>query len=197
MTRNRLSSSRRREDIRAWWAEHLAAGSVRTAIDAALIAAYIIRDRAGQTAYVKREKPLDNYARHLGNLLKDGKPLPHPLMEDLIDQQKKISRLASHADVDSFIHRVRETKDAEGKRMLAVEYFQFARNGDERNLHTLTALHTFVMALDVFSDCLITEQRVAPPKWAEQLRGLGAALERNAKLLQVGVRKAYGDAPEA
>ena len=25
MTRNRLSPSRRREDVRAWWAEHLAA----------------------------------------------------------------------------------------------------------------------------------------------------------------------------
>jgi hypothetical protein len=63
-------------------------GSVRSATDAALIAAYIIKDRAGQVAYVKREKPFDNYARYLGNLRKAGKPLPHPLMATLIDQHK-------------------------------------------------------------------------------------------------------------
>src|ERR1700686_963972 len=112
--------------------------SVRSAIDAALIAAYIIKDRAGQVAYVKREKPFDNYARYLGNLRKDGKDLPHPLMGTSMDQQKTISRFASHADIDSFVHRVRETKDAEGRGVLGMEYFQFARNDDERALHTIS-----------------------------------------------------------
>jgi len=72
-----------------------------------------------------------------------------------------------------------------------------AGHDDERNFHTLTVLHTFVMVLDVFSDFLVTEQKTVLPEWAEQLHRLGAALEHNAKLLQAAVRKAYGDAPEA
>jgi len=47
--------------------------SARVAIDAALIAAQIIYDRASQTAYAKREKPFDSFARYLGNLIKDKK----------------------------------------------------------------------------------------------------------------------------
>jgi hypothetical protein len=165
--------------------------SARAAIDAALIAAHIIKDRAAQVAYAKREKPFDNFARYLGNLIKDGKPLPHPLMATLIDQQKKISTFAAHADVGSFIHRVRDTTDSSGNRMLAVEYFQFARDDDERKLYTLNLLHTFVMVLDVFADFLIDEQKVVPAAWKEQLHGLGAAVERRAKELREKIKAAY------
>jgi hypothetical protein len=167
--------------------------SVRSAIDAALIAAYIIKNRAGQVAYVNREKPFDNYARYLGNLRKDGKDLPHPLMGTLMDQQKTISRFASHADIDSFVHRVRETKDAEGRRVLGMEYFQFARNDDERALHTISLLHSFVMILDIFSEFLVTEQKTVEPTWIRQLHGLGAKLEHNGRMFRDRVREAYGD----
>jgi hypothetical protein len=85
--------------------------SVRTAIDAALVGAQLIYDRASQVAYVKREKPFDNFARYLGNLIKDGKPLPHRLVPDLFKLHKALSRFASHADVDSFVHRVKITDD--------------------------------------------------------------------------------------
>ncbi len=85
--------------------------SARAAIDAALIAAQIIHDRASQVAYTKREKPFDNFARHLGNLIRDGKPLPHPLVPALRDLYKTISTFAGHADVGSFVHRVKLTED--------------------------------------------------------------------------------------
>jgi hypothetical protein len=52
--------------------------AARVAIDGALVGAQIIHDRASQIAYTRREKPFDNFARYLGNLIKDGKPLPHP-----------------------------------------------------------------------------------------------------------------------
>jgi hypothetical protein len=57
--------------------------SARAAIDAALIAAQIIHDRASQVAYTKRKEPFDNFARYLGNLIRYGKPLPHPLVRRL------------------------------------------------------------------------------------------------------------------
>jgi hypothetical protein len=163
-------------------------GSARAAIDAALVAAYIIKDRAAQVAYVKREAPFDNYYRYLGNLRRDGKPLPHPLMGTLIAQHKTISSFATHADVGSFIHRVRDTKDESGNRMLAMEYFQFARDDDERKLHTLTLLHTFVMILDVFAEFLIDEQKAVPDAWKEQLHRLGAAIERLAGELREKIK---------
>jgi hypothetical protein len=166
-------------------------GSARAAIDAALIGAHIIKDRGAQVAYVKREAPFDNYFRYLGNLRRDGKALPHPLMDTLIDQHKKISSFATHADVGSFIHRVRDTTDEGGNRMLAMEYFQFARDKDERKLHTLTLLHTSVMILDVFADFLIDEQRAIPATWKEQLHRLGAGIERRAKELREKIKAAY------
>ncbi len=167
--------------------------SARAAIDAALIAAHIIKDRPAQVAYAKREKPFDNFARYIGNLIKDGKPLPHPLMTTLIDQQKKISMFAAHADVGSFIHRVRDTTDGSGTRMLAIEYFQFARDDDERKLYTLNLLHTFVMILDVFADFLIGEQEAVLAAWKEQLHRLGAVIERRAKELREKVKAAYAE----
>src|SRR3954451_11629528 len=80
--------------------------SVRAAIDGALVGAQLIHDRASQLAYAKREKPFDNFARYLGNLIRNGKPLPHPLVPVLFNQHKAISGFAVHADVGSFVHRV-------------------------------------------------------------------------------------------
>jgi hypothetical protein len=138
--------------------------SARTAIDAALIAAYIIRDRSLQVAYAKRE--------------------PHPLIPTLFQQHKKISTFASHADVSSFVHRVRKSTTDDNQVMMNVDYFQFAREDTERKIHTLGLFHTFVMVLDVFSDFLIAEQKVVPPEWQKELHALGQYIERRAKELR-------------
>jgi hypothetical protein len=151
--------------------------SARAAIDGALVAAQIIYDRPSQVAYAKREKPFDNLARYLGSLIKDGKLLPHPLVPRLFDLHKSFSMFASHADVNSFVHRVKISREP-GKKVLTVEYFQFSLSEAERKIHALTLFHTFVMILDVFSDFLVTEQKAVPKEWQDQLRGLGQAMER-------------------
>ena len=160
--------------------------SARVAIDAALIAAQIIHDRASQTAYAKREKPFDNFARYLGNLIKDKKALPHYLVETLITQHKRISTFASHADVGSFVHRVKMVKEPH-QEMLTFEYFQFAQNADERQIHALTMFHTYVMVLDVFSDFLVTEQRAVPLEWHLELRQVGQKIERRVEELKAAL----------
>lgn len=151
--------------------------SARAAIDGALIGAQLIHDRTSQVAYTKRAKPFDNFARHLGNLKKDGKPPPHPLVPTLSGLHSQFSRLASHADVDSFVHRVKISDEPEG-RTLSVEYFQFSRDESERKIHALTLFHTFVVILDVFSDFLVIEQTAFPKEWQDELRRLGAMIER-------------------
>lgn len=96
--------------------------SARTAIDAALIAAFIIKDRFLQVQYLKREAPFDNLARHLGNMMRDKKPMPHHLVPVLREVHGKLSRFASHADIDSFTHRV-EIAERDAKPLVVVQYF--------------------------------------------------------------------------
>lgn len=152
-------------------------GSARIAIDAAMIAAQIIADRASQVAYVKRTKPFDNYARHIGNLIKDNKPLPHPLIGPLFALHKKLSRFSSHADVGGFIHRLDISREP-GNRRIVVQYFQFASEENQRTMHNLSLFHTFVMVLDVFTDFLIVEHKSVPERWRNELHALGITIER-------------------
>lgn len=167
--------------------------SARAAIDGALIAAQIIHDRATQVAYAKREKPFDNFARYLGNLIKDKKPLPHRLVPILFKQHKTISSFASHADVNSFVHRVKRSTDSAGEVTMSVEYFQFAKNDAERTIHAITLFHTFVMTLDVFADFLIDEQKTVPATWKEAVHKLGKELERRATELKTILRASEPD----
>jgi hypothetical protein len=127
--------------------------------------------------YTKRERPFDNFARYLGNLIKSGKPLPHRLVPTLVDLQKSFSSFSVHADVGSFVHRVAISDDGDD-RLLSMQYFQFARNETERKIHALTLFQTFVIVLDVFSGFLVTEQKVVPQEWQDELHGLGASIER-------------------
>lgn len=158
--------------------------SARAAIDAALIAAQIIHDRGSQVAYLNRTKPFDNYARYLGNLMKDGKPLPHALVPHLTKLHKTISTFASHADVGSFAHRVEFVKTEDGRTVLSMQYFQFARNDIERMVHIFQLFHTFVVVLDVFSNFLVTEHKSVPKGWQEELHGLGGRIENHVTKLR-------------
>lgn len=88
-------------------------------------------------AYVKRKKPFDKLMPHYKNLIRDGKPLPHSLLPALIKLHDSFSTFAGHADAASFVHRVKATKK-DGRKIMTVEYFQFARNKDEKKIHTLT-----------------------------------------------------------
>lgn len=158
-------------------------GAVRIAIDAALIGAQIIADRGSQIAWVKREKPFDNLARHYGNLIKDKKPLPHALVPELLALHKKLSGISSHADIGTFVHRTTITKETYGHRIF-VKYFQCSDNARQRRIHALTLAHAFVMILDVFSDFLVDEQKSVPPQWRLDLRVFGAGIEREHKALK-------------
>ena len=151
--------------------------SARSAIDAALIAAFIIKDRSLQVQYLKREKPFDNLARHLGNMVRDKKPMPHHLVPALRDIHGKLSRFASHADIDSFLHRV-EITEKDARPYVKLQYFQFSRNDAERKLYFVQLLLSFVLVLDVFSDFLVSHLKTVPKEWRDELHGLGKALEK-------------------
>jgi hypothetical protein len=157
--------------------------SVRAAIDGALVAAQIIHDRASQVAYLKREKPFDKLARHYKNLIRDKKPLPHRQIPELLKIHDYCSQFASHADIDSFVHRISTRPDGD-EAMFRIEYFQFSRDPDERQMHALNLFHTFVIILDVFADYLIGEKQSVPELWRKTLHELGAKMEEHAAQLR-------------
>jgi hypothetical protein len=157
--------------------------STRAAIDAGLIAAVIIDDRSKQVEYATNEPPFKNgqLNRHLKNLIKDQKPLPHRLVPALLDLHGKFSMFASHADIGSFVHRATINKINPQQDFVFIEYFQFAKNKAERKIHNLTLLHVYVMLLDVFSSFFVTEKKLLPAEWYNELHQLGAHIERQVK----------------
>lgn len=133
--------------------------SVRAAIDGALIAAQIIHDRDSQADYIKKIGPFENFTRYLGNLTRDGKPLPHRLVPLLREIYKQISTFSVHADAGAFVHRTHIPKQESDLAQFA--YFQFAKTLDERKLNFLTAMQIFVYVLNVFSDFLVNKHMSA------------------------------------
>jgi hypothetical protein len=158
-------------------------GCARIAIDATLIGAHLIVNRSDHVAYTNRTKPFDNFDRYLDNLIKDGKPLPHPLVPELVRLRKRLSTFTSHADIGAFVHRVDITRE-QGVRQIRVEYFQYAKTTAERQIHALTLFHIFVMVLDVFSEFLALEHKIVPKEWQFEVNRIGTELEREVARLK-------------
>lgn len=171
---------------------HLSEGyaSARSGIDASLIAATILADPSMQQKYVKREKPFDKLNRHLRNLIKDKKP-HHRLIPTLLQKHGVYSAFASHADIDAFMHRV-EFSGAPGS--MRFEYFQFARDANERFLHMLAMQHVFVLILDVFSDFL-RSRKIVDDAWHQRLVYLGQEIERRLLALRPKDAEAFSVPP--
>jgi hypothetical protein len=155
--------------------------SARAAIDAALIAVQIIHDRNSQVAYIERTKPFDKLIRHFKNLIRDNKPLPDEKIKHLIQQHDSCSQFASHADVQTFTHRLDFHGDVPD--LMSFGYFQFPRDPATMKHHFLGLLHIFVVSLDVFSGFLVDEHKVLPDHWRQELRHLGGKIETRQKEL--------------
>lgn len=154
--------------------------SLRSAIDGALVAACIIKERHSQEAYFKREKPFIRLNRHLGNLVKAKHldRLPHHHIPILLEIHDLCSSFASHADVDSFAHRSREFRDEEGTEWATYEYFQFSRDSRQQRFYFFSLMHGFAVILDVFSGFLVDEQKKVGEQWRQELHGVIAGIER-------------------
>ena len=134
--------------------------SARIAIDGALVAAQIIHDRSSQLAYVERKKPFDKLIRHYKNLIQHKKPLPHPSIEFLINKHDFFSQIASHADIDTFAHRLDFLKASKEfpNEVMAFQYFQYPHDQASMSHRFLGLLVVFVVTLDVFADFIVGEQ---------------------------------------
>ena len=95
---------------------------------------------------------------------------------DLLSEQKPISSFAVDGDVGRFVRRLNITEEPESP-MVSVEYFQFATNLVEREVHGVSIFDTFVIVFDVYSDFLVNEQKIVPQEWQHELHGLGMNIE--------------------
>ncbi|MDA0782199.1 MAG: hypothetical protein PQ612_09310 [Rickettsiales bacterium] len=91
---------------------------------------------------------------------------------------------ASHADIDSFVHRATVDTINSKQDFVSLEYFQFARNEAERKIHTFTMLHVYIMIIDVSGEFYVREQKLLPAEWYDEIHKLGALIEHQAKILQ-------------
>lgn len=155
--------------------------SARAAIDGALVAAQIIRDRSTQEAYINRTKPFDKLVRHFKNMIKDKKPLPSPLIEHLITFYDICSAFASHADIQTFMHRLDFVKDPSQQDMMSFGYFQIPREPSEKKRGFLNLLRISVVTLDIFSAFIVEELKFLPDAWRDELHQLGRTIEERRK----------------
>ena len=97
-----------------------------------------------------------------------------PLAERLIALHELCSRFGSHADFDSFLHRIEFTAgDVATTKLL---YFQKPDSIADFQFYAVAVLHTFILILNVFEP-LVMELRLVDSSWGDDLRRTGAGLE--------------------
>jgi hypothetical protein len=96
-------------------------------------------------------------------------------VKHLIEQHDFCSQLASHADVQTFAHRLEFHGDPE--KLMSFGYFQCPRDPAAMKHHFLGLLHIFVVTLDIFSGFLVGEQKCLPEAWREELHHVGRQIE--------------------
>ena len=131
--------------------------SLRTAIDAALIAHTIITDPSKQQDYIDRKNPFKQLKRYLGNELRRN-PEGHGKIKYIFERHSEYSRVASHADIDAFSNRLRLEP---GGRRAALKYFEMPGSKQEFSEKLLLLVFDYACVLNVFSDHFVKSLNVS------------------------------------
>jgi hypothetical protein len=150
-----------------------ALGATRVAIEAGLHVYRFLEGHGTPEEYVQGEptfKYTVNHIRQARIKLAD----KFPLAERLIALHELCSRFGSHADFDSFLHRIEFTAgDVATTKLL---YFQKPDSIADFQFYAVAVLHTFILILNVFEP-LVMELRLVDSSWGDDLRRTGAGLE--------------------
>lgn len=152
-----------------------ALSSLRAAIDAGLTAYRIIEDRPSQMQYIQRDKSFQ-YPKSFFQKAHKKNPNTFPLAAPLLNRRDACSRYGSHADIESFAHRLELPK--EPGQMLRLHYFQRPKNQREFAWYYLLLMHTFLIILQVFDKFLVQEKRYVTSEWSNSIPQLGKYLEK-------------------
>ena len=148
---------------------------MRVGIDAGLTAYRIVEDRPSQLQYVERHKSF-LYPKAFFQRERKKNPNAFPLAKPLLSLRDSCSRYGSHADIDSFVHRL-ELPKRPGEE-LKLQYFQHPKNRWDFGWWYLRLIHTFLMILQVFEKYLVREKEFVTQEWANSIRQIGLQIEK-------------------
>jgi hypothetical protein len=151
--------------------------SIRKAIDASLSAYKIILEPQCATQYLNRDKLFQYIKSHLqGERNKNSSK--YPLANILIKIHDDCSEYGSHADINSFFHRL-EIKNVPGtnKEQLLVHYFQFPRQTEEYKFYFVVTLEAFFLMFMIFKLFFNANHEIIDPKWEQVIKTIGPRLE--------------------
>lgn len=155
--------------------------SVRKAIDATLSAYRIIIDPSTSEQYINRHKDFRFIKRYMENEARKDHS-KYPLAQELIKLHEMCSRFGSHADVDSFIHRL-EMREIEGTKKVEqrLRYFQFPKNEKEYRFYFISMIKAFWLMFKIFYSYYEKQLKIINPKWDLAIETLGPKLDKLAK----------------
>lgn len=151
--------------------------STRKAIDASLSAYKIIVDPGTSVMYENRDKIFQNIKKHFSDEFKKNSD-KYPLAISLAKIHEFCSRFGSHADIDSFFHRL-EFSDVIGERkdQMTFHYFQLPRNLNEHKYYLILTFQAFYKMFEIFKLLFDKELRIIDMDWENTITRLGPQLD--------------------
>lgn len=159
-----------------------ALSSLRKAIDAAFTAYEIILNPESVESYIDKTKPENKRFQYIKSTIKEAiekDASAYPLTHELVKLHEACSEFGSHADINSFVHRL-EIKDipGESKDQLLVHYFQLPKNKYEYRFYFIVVLLSFWHIFKIFKVFFDKTLKVIDPQWEASFKLLGPKLNK-------------------
>lgn len=125
-------------------------GNTRKAVDATLTAYELILFPEKLPMYLAREWHFQTIKSRIERARK-GNPTKYPLAAGLLELHDMGSQYGAHADVSSFIHRMKRRPHEDGRGIIQnFAYFQLPESQDQGDSHYVNLFHNFLAMTRVF-----------------------------------------------
>jgi hypothetical protein len=164
--------------------------STRKAIDAALTAYKLIHEPKTLNEYVEGHYAYKFIKKHIDKARQKDKTL-YPVAQPLIELHEICSEFGSHADVGSFIHRVRvEKTSGVNKQLLKHLMFQVPEHALEHRYYLLRTYLGFVLMVLIFTDFIggLTKG-FDVSDWKKRVEEMGGSVQSVADECMTAMRK--------
>ena len=167
-----------------------ALSSVRKAIDASLSAYELILNPELTEAYLDKNNPENKKFKYIKTTIQHAikrNKSSYPLAHQLIGLHEVCSAFGSHADFDSFVHRL-EVKDipGENEEQLFVHYFQFPKNQQTYKYYFISVILSFLYMFKIFKVFLDGELRIIDTQWEQAIETIRRKLKQLRKNIEYG-----------
>jgi len=168
-------------------------GNTRKAVDATLTAYELILFPERLPMYLAREWHFQTIKSRIERIRK-GDPTKYPLAAGLLEMHDMGSQYGAHADVSSFIHRMKRIPHEDGRGIVQnFAYFQLPESQDQGDSHYVNLFHNFLAMTRVFDKFTETYAPIDFEVWrVDRDRKLKAYTEVGTTLL-ARIRKRHAE----